>query len=254
MSTEPLIKPLAVLVAEDVDEVRAVAVELLERAGHRPSQAHTGHEALHVLETARFDVILMDVVMPDMDGIEATRRIRAEEDPEERTPILAFTAGGPSARPELCLEAGMDAFLRKPVNPPVLVETVERFGYGKGDEEVPTPEAPSDSLLKLAGGDEDLLEEMARVFLEFAPLQLREMRVAQATDDPAALAATARDLRKSARVFRADGILIPAERVEFLGGRGIVEGTEPLVEVIAREVEVLEAALQRVRDSIGGRS
>ena len=96
---------------------------------------------------------------------------------------------------------------------------------------------------------DDHLIEMAHVFLEFAPLQLRELRLAQATEDAAALAETARQLRGSARVFRADGIIIPAERVEFLGSRGIVDQAGPLVSLIGREVEILERMLKRVLES-----
>lgn len=249
MTFEPAPVPLDVLVAEDVEDVRLAAVSLLETRRHRPSQARTGAEALEILETARYDVILMDVSMPDMDGLEATRRIRARETEEgwPRTPILAFTAGGQSAKPEACLEAGMDAFLRKPVNGPAFIEAVERFGTRKDDPGQPGASEPPRSMLRLAGGDTDHLLEMARVFLEFAPLHLRELRLAEADDDPVALAETARELRASARVFRADGILIPTERIEFLAGRGITKGIKPLVDHVAREVEVLEGMLRRVR-------
>lgn len=247
MTQDPQTTTLRVLVAEDVEEVRLTARRLLEAQGHEVTEARTGSEALSILNRRDFDVILMDVVMPDIDGIEVTRRFRDSEPDGSHTPVLAFTAGGPSAKPELCLEAGMDAFLRKPVNPPVLVETVARFGGGKSEVPSAGNELPT-SLREVAKGDRKLLEEMARVFLEFAPLQLRELRLALADEDDPRVVEVAHQLRGSARVFRADGILIPAERLEFLASRGVLAEANTLVEVVAREVEALERTLKRVLD------
>ena len=240
---------LHVLIGEDTAEVRLMAAAILRKRGHRITEAETGREAVDAAVGEPPDVILMDVQMPDMDGIEATLEIREREEGGRRTPILAFTAGGPEAQPEACLDAGMDAFLRKPINGPVLVESVERFGTGGAVPELPGNEPPA-HLLQMAD-DEEHLREMASVFLEFAPLRVEKLARAQEEENSGAMAEIARELRGSAKVFRADGILIPTERLEFLASRGIVDMTRPLVEVIAREVEVLQRALAGLREEDG---
>jgi CheY-like chemotaxis protein len=238
-------RSLHVLIAEDTPEVRLMAVAILRKNGHHVSEATTGREAVEAAAAEPPDVILMDVQMPDMDGIDATREIREAESWNRRVPILAFTAGGPDAKPERCLEAGMDAFLRKPINAPVLIEAVERYGSGGAATELPGNEPPA-HLVQMAGGDPEHLRSMAKVFLEFAPIQVEKLEAAQEDEDSGTMAVIARDLRGSAKVFGADTILIPTERLEFLASRGITDMTRPLVEVIAREVQVLEKALERL--------
>ena len=111
-------KPLAVLVAED-NEINALLTRtLLTRLGHRPVMAESGEAAFERWEAARFNLILMDMHMPGVDGLEATRRIRAAEERlgMPRTPILALTANAFAEDREACLAAGMDGFLIKPLD------------------------------------------------------------------------------------------------------------------------------------------
>lgn len=114
---------LNVLVAEDSPLNQRFALRLLENAGHAVTLAANGLEALEALRHNDFDLVLMDVEMPEMDGIRATQAIRAEEHDGERVPIVAVTATGD---PNACLHAGMDDWLPKPLSIPRLNRTLER--------------------------------------------------------------------------------------------------------------------------------
>jgi CheY-like chemotaxis protein len=120
------IRPLRILLAEDCLVNREVAIGLLELRGHQVVPVSSGREAVDALQTAAFDVLLMDVEMPEMDGIEATRLIRAtERASHRRTPIIAMTAHAVSGFQDACLQAGMDGYISKPVDPQTLYRIVE---------------------------------------------------------------------------------------------------------------------------------
>ncbi len=123
-------RPLAVLLVEDHPVNRKLALRMLERWGHRAVTARNGIEAIEAFAPGRFDVILMDIQMPEMDGLEATRRIRALErelgvDP---VPIVALTAHAMREDREACLAAGANAYLSKPFRPPELFRVLEEMG------------------------------------------------------------------------------------------------------------------------------
>lgn len=132
---------LDVLVVEDVADNRIVAKAILERSGHRVSLAEDGIEAVEAVTTRRFDVVLMDIHMPRLDGIQAIQRIRAIEQEEglSHTPILALTAHATDSFRELCDEVGADGFVTKPVSAARLVEAVERGARGEPRPEASTP-------------------------------------------------------------------------------------------------------------------
>ena len=125
---EPAATPLLVLLAEDSPVNQKVALDLLERRGHRVRVAANGEEAIEALERRRFDVVLMDVQMPELDGLEATRRIRAREAATGRhVPIVAMTANAMQGDRERCLEAGMDDYIKKPIDFDQLRAILEKF-------------------------------------------------------------------------------------------------------------------------------
>jgi CheY-like chemotaxis protein len=118
--------PLRVLLAEDNAINQRLATRLLEKRGHTVDAAATGRQALEKLETGNYDVVLMDVQMPDMDGLQATALIREREDRlGMHTPIIALTAHTMKGDRERCLNAGMDDFITKPVNAEELIAVVE---------------------------------------------------------------------------------------------------------------------------------
>jgi len=121
-------RPLRVLVAEDNTVNQRVAVKMLERLGLRVDVAANGREAVEMSELLSYDLIFMDCQMPDMDGYEATKAIRANQNGGSWTPIVAMTAEALAGCKEECLAAGMDGFIAKPVNLTVLAEAVRKWG------------------------------------------------------------------------------------------------------------------------------
>lgn len=122
--------PLRILIAEDSDVNARILTAFLEKAGHSVQRAVDGHTALAALTAERWDLVLMDVRMPGMGGIEATRCWRAQEPADRRTPIVALTANAAAETRDSCLAAGMDDFLAKPVSPEKLAELIRRMRTG----------------------------------------------------------------------------------------------------------------------------
>ena len=118
--------PLSVLLVEDNPVNQRLAVILLERMGHTVTTADTGRAALDRLEGASFDLVLMDVQMPEMDGVEATARIRAAEPPNRHLPIVAMTAHAMKGDREQLLAAGMDDYIAKPISPEAIADALAR--------------------------------------------------------------------------------------------------------------------------------
>ena len=132
MDTVP---PLKILLVEDNPINQKVASRVLEKAGHTVTVACNGVEALTHVSDSRFDLVLMDVMMPEMDGLSATAAIRQSELGTERhVPIVALTANAMHGDREKCFEAGMDGYVSKPIQPPILFEeiaqTLKRFRAG----------------------------------------------------------------------------------------------------------------------------
>ncbi len=120
-------KPLQVLLAEDNKVNRVVAMRMLQKLGHEVEHAENGEEALALLQKKTFDLILMDIQMPVLDGLSATRRIREGDDPQKAIPIIALTAHAMKSDRERCLEAGMDDYMTKPLNKKSLQTLLERW-------------------------------------------------------------------------------------------------------------------------------
>jgi CheY-like chemotaxis protein len=120
-----MLPPMQVLLVEDNPVNQKVARSLLEKAGHKVTVAGNGKEALNVLSDSAFDLVLMDVSMPEMDGLEAAQRIRrSEEGKPGRLPIVAFTANTQDGDREKCLAAGMDSYVTKPAHPSMLFQAM----------------------------------------------------------------------------------------------------------------------------------
>jgi two-component system, sensor histidine kinase and response regulator len=118
------VRPLHILLAEDNAVNQLVASRLLEKQGHSVTLVTDGRRAVEEFEKTAFDLILMDVQMPEMDGYEATAAIRARENGRSRTPILALTAHAMSGDRERCLQAGMDGFISKPIQLLALTDAI----------------------------------------------------------------------------------------------------------------------------------
>jgi len=179
-----------VLVAEDNIVNQKVALAILEKLGIDAKIADNGIMALKALKTGHYDLVLMDMQMPEMDGLEATRQIRnpGSDVPDHDIPIIAMTANALKGDKERCIEAGMNDYLSKPVNPKALAEILDRWlpneiDHGEektetsssieGDTELPIFDREG-TLARLMD-DEELLETVLRGFLDDIPHQIENM-------------------------------------------------------------------------------
>ena len=235
---------LRVLVAEDNAVNRTLVVRLLQKRGHRVTVVENGREALAALEREAFDVALMDVQMPELDGFEATAEIRARERTGgRRLPIVAMTAHAMKGDRERCLAAGMDGYVSKPLDRRKLYETIERLGVSHVTAGAAAAVLDTDALLRRAGGDRRLMREMAELFLADAPRMLDAVRDSLATGDASALSHAAHALKGSVSNFataEATEAALKLERLARAGALGEARAAHAQVEEeIARVCQAL---------------
>ncbi len=245
------VRPLRVLLAEDSLVNQKLAVGLLEKHGHTVVVANHGREAIAALESQHFDLILMDVQMPEMDGFEATAVIRTKE---KRTgahiPIIAMTAHAMKGDRERCLEAGMDGYVAKPIRARQVFETIESI-LGTPPEGRTQPEpAPSESRTldwseALRGVQEDhaLLKTVVEAILDEAPRLLTAIRQAITASDAAALRRAAHTLKGSIRHFGETDAFELACRLEMMGEEGNLGSAEETLAALEREMKWVGQAL-----------
>jgi CheY-like chemotaxis protein/HPt (histidine-containing phosphotransfer) domain-containing protein len=219
---------LHILVAEDNPVNEKLVVRLLENRGHQVVAVGNGREALAALERAPFDILLMDVQMPEMDGIQAAVAIRQREQlTGTRLPIIALTAHAMQGDRERCLEAGMDGYISKPIRADELLAVVEGLLPATAAEIASEPvDQQTEAVFDRAGalsyvdGDIDLLREMAVLFLSEYPRQMTVIQEAIATRDSQALTRTAHSLKGVVATFAARGAYEAVLRLEMMGQSG----------------------------------
>jgi two-component system, sensor histidine kinase and response regulator len=240
---------LRVLLAEDNAINRELVVRLLSKRGHTVVVAANGKQAISAFETQGFDVVLMDVQMPEMDGFEATAAIRQKEKAiGPRVPIIALTAHAMKGDRERCLAGGMDGYLSKPVQAEDLINAVEGLGgnspaTGKASDHT---NGVLDRELALArvDGDEGLLADLAKLFCEECPKLLFGVEDAVARKDAAALKRAAHSLKGSISTFAAREATEAALRLEELASAGELVGAEGAYRLLATQVDRLKQALE----------
>ncbi len=277
--TQPSIRrgmrSLRVLVAEDNVVNRQVTRKILEQAGHRPTVVENGEAALDMLDRERFDIVLMDMHMPGMDGLEATRIYRMTHLDDRRVPIVALTADATETSARACEEAGMDARLTKPVDAARLLETIQSLVPGaaaapgeapravaeaagapppptppkivthprfKGDAQGVLDRQTLDNLRTMAGGP-DFVESLIEDFLADAEAIIRELRVAAEKH-------AVRDFRELVHGLRGSAANIGAVGLyrALLTIRGV--GQADLKLSGRRHVEAIEKEFARVRSAL----
>ncbi len=251
---------LKVLLAEDNPVNRTLAERLLQKRGHVVHSVGNGRLALEALERETFDAVLMDVQMPEMDGLTATQELRRREaGTGRRTPVIALTAHAMKGDRERCLAAGMDAYIAKPLHPEQLFATLERLvGEGRAaspaaeDGQETRPMDRSDAVpfdlnraLEHAAGDPELLREMVGLFLEEAPQRLAALRDALARADAAGLRAAAHSLKGGLATLGADAAAALARELEQAGAQGKLDQAAALLERLAQDFAALREALRR---------
>jgi signal transduction histidine kinase/CheY-like chemotaxis protein/HPt (histidine-containing phosphotransfer) domain-containing protein len=260
-------RPLRILLAEDNAVNQTLAVSLLEKGGHSVRVAPNGKEALAALERETFDVVLMDVGMPEMDGFAATAAIRARERGTGRHQhVIAMTAHALKGDRERCLEAGMDGYVTKPFRRTALFEALAAVAPAPagaaGDQEdgrgtagtqraavAPAPAAVAeeettgfdlDEALAIVEGDRGLLAQMARLFEQESSGQVAALREAVRQGNGAAVALCAHTLKGVLQSLGAIAAAAAAWRLEQLGRVG---ATDQFAEAAA----ALDGELRRAR-------
>ena len=287
----PDLAPLQVLVADDNIINQRMTSALLESRGHTAKVVGDGQEAIEALGDATFDIILMDVQMPNLDGVEATRSIRAGEQWTGRhVPIIAITAHAMKGDRERFLEAGMDAYVPKPVDNELLFRTMALLLNSNDSSELesldqaasieaPEPSAPQavgppasetanaapveavavegpvinrDVALQKLGGDEELLVEIIDLYLDDSPRVLDTLRAAVEGQDAEGIWKSAHRLKGSVGSLSGERAFAAARNLEQLGREGKLDGTSEALAHLEREAEALAEALSNLRAEVVG--
>jgi two-component system, sensor histidine kinase and response regulator len=238
---------LRVLLVEDNPVNQRLAHDVLSRRGHLVTVAENGREALDRLSEAIFDIVLMDVQMPEMNGLDAACAIRAGECSTARhVPIVAMTAHAMAGDRQRCLAAGMDEYLAKPIRGEALISHVERFAMAT-DSSSSHGAAPTfnlDEALQRVNGDRDVLAEIAGLFLSDAPAMVADVREAVNAGDAAAVSRTAHRLKGSILTFGAPAAAGAALTLETNGRARDLSTAHADVERLSAEVDRLREGLE----------
>ncbi len=245
-------RALRVLLAEDNEVNQEFAVSLLERRGHTVRVASNGRVAVDLWKAEPFDLILMDVQMPEMDGFNATKAIRSvEESTGRHTPIVALTAHAMKGDRERCLDAGMDGYLSKPLRSQELFSTISSILHSL-ESNRPTSNGHAgtsaviwdkQALLVELDGDENLLAKLIDRFLSQSSTLLSDVRQSIAAKDSAALERHAHKLKGSASNFGARFAVEAAGKLEQMGRTGDLTGVTEVESVLLNEISRLQIAL-----------
>lgn len=245
------VRPLKILVAEDSLVNQKLVLGLLQKQGHTVLVANNGKEALKLLESHTFDLAIMDVQMPGMDGLEATAEIRQREKKTGvHLPILAMTAHAMKGDQQRCLEAGMDAYIAKPIRPRRLLEAIQGLlGNAVSDASLSAPPvnagAPVDwsEALRTVGGDCELLRSLIQAFLDETPRLMAALDEAIRAPDVPAVRASAHTLKTSLHYFGAAEAAGLASRLETMARDGNLEGAPEIWALLEGQMAELTEAL-----------
>ncbi len=268
--------PLRILLAEDNPTNQKLALRLLERLGYRAEVAANGLEALETLRQQSYDVVLMDVQMPEMDGLETSRCIRQEWPDKQRPQIIAMTANAMQGDREMCLKAGMDDYLSKPIQVKELIKALQKCHplaktQLSADEErlesrsIEEPSKPStaqiqpdqqtetvldqaalDTLAEMVG-DPGFLGDLIQSFLTNLPQLLSNLQGALEQGDASKLRTVAHTLKSNSRDFGATTLFGLCKELEMMGKAGTVDGTADLIARIETESARVKTVLETVQ-------
>jgi CheY-like chemotaxis protein/HPt (histidine-containing phosphotransfer) domain-containing protein len=247
--------PLKVLLVEDNQINRKLVEVILEKRGHSVVEAHNGEEALAKMAVETFDAVIMDVQMPVMDGVAATRAIRDREKGAGRnTPVVAMTAHAMKGDRERFLDAGMNGYISKPIEKGELLETVESLARENTDRMVvgttspdmkQTPPMDRKEALGRLGGDDRLLADLGKVFMETLPDYLGAIEKAMKNKDGQSLELAAHTLKGALASFSAKPSVEAAGDLELAGRAGDFDRAEQILRILDVELKRLTPELER---------
>ncbi len=252
-------KGLSVLLADDVEVNRELAKAVLERHNHQITEATNGQEALDAYAAGRFDIVLMDVQMPEVDGLQAATGIRKleQERGAGRTPIVAMTAYAGKDDRDRCLAAGMDDYLSKPVKPNQMLEMLHRYCGSVAVVEAPAVDTPSSvpveddgipvyakaDLLERLGGAETLIPRFIGLFFKGVGPNMAALEEAIAAGDPDKVRTTSHAIKGSSANIGAMQMRETAAAIEMAAKSGDISGAPSGLEMLKRQLEAFKAVV-----------
>jgi PAS domain S-box-containing protein len=279
-------RALKILVAEDTLFNQKFILRLLERWTHQTSLVENGRQALEAFKRESFDIVLMDVQMPEMDGLEATRKIRELESvsanadtdvwetevkgqrteireqktedktqasnlqhPTSKIPIIAMTAHVVKGDRERCLEAGMDEYVSKPIDADKLFEAIEKLTHAPGiKKSVAAHSVALDNtlLLKAFDGDWNFLKEVVEVFLDDYPRLLDNLRRSFNEGDCDTFMRSAHSLKGMLKNFKAETAAEIAFDLEKKGKEADLNGVQTDIESLAAQIAEVDKTLRNM--------
>jgi two-component system sensor histidine kinase/response regulator len=253
---------LRVLVAEDNPTNQTLISALLDQQGHHVSIVNNGRLAVERVAQEAFDLVLMDVQMPEMSGLEATAAIReAERRTGGHVPIVALTARAMTGDREQCLAAGMDAYVPKPVRAEDLFAAIDAIAGSPAPAAlVPAVSVQSSnpgigavdpsSLLANFGGRADLVRKVIDVFLTDAPVMLARLNEAARAANAVELAAAAHAIKGSAGLFSQGEAYVDARFLELQARSGDISAASAAVHAVEQSVSRLMTELESIRNTL----
>ncbi|HQU69809.1 MAG TPA: response regulator [Albidovulum sp.] len=245
--------PLRILLADDHPTNQKLGRTILKRLGYTSDLARNGVEVLEAVARQTYDLVLMDIEMPEMDGLEATRRLLAAYPEATRPKIVAVTANAMEGDREKFIKAGMSGYVSKPIRVPDLVDALmttfgrkakETPAMPQGDSNEAFDQSAMERLLDTIGGDRESLGELVESFLEEGPGLIGRIGRAAHDGDAEALRQAAHTMKSSAADFGAMPLSRLSAALEKMGRSGQLDGAETLAEQSALSYRAAEAALQ----------
>jgi signal transduction histidine kinase/HPt (histidine-containing phosphotransfer) domain-containing protein len=240
-----------ILVAEDNLVNQAVIMRVLQKMGHTPILAHNGKEALLLAMSQKFDVVFMDVQMPEMDGLTATAAIReAEKKTRNHLPIIAMTAHAMKGDRERCLQAGMDGYVSKPLRFGDIEEALAHVDRMDKDPPAVTQSLSNSSCwsktktLDRLGGDEELLRELCQIYLKESPKLLENLRQALSDGDAEAVKRVAHSINGEVGYLGAESASQAARQLEKMGNEKDLSRAPAVFVTLERELIGVQLALR----------
>ncbi|MEW6211007.1 MAG: PAS domain S-box protein, partial [Acidobacteriota bacterium] len=220
---------LRILLAEDNPVNQMVAASMLKERGHSVTAVGNGKETIERLKQESFDLVLMDVQMPEMDGLQTTSVIRQmEKSTDARVPIIAMTAHAMEGDRERCLAAGMDGYISKPIKIEELISEVEGRSHSHPSNGDAQADFDLDSTFNLLGGKKHMVKKVVEAFINQSPDLLSEIQRAIASSDSYELERAAHKLKSSLSYFSARSAADAVVRLEEMGRSGNLSGAEPI--------------------------
>ena len=251
-----------VLLAEDNHVNQKLAVQILKKNQIQVTVANDGKEALTIYENQQFDLILMDIQMPNMDGFEATQSIRKKEKKSgSHIPIIAMTAHAMKGDKDRCLNAGMDGYLAKPIQSRELIQTIHGFVASKKTDSIAEEKSPDlnvemDSvinkkmILERIDGDTDILREIIGLYFEEISGLMQAIEDAIAGKEEYVLERSAHTLKGMVSNFAAPAAVSAALALEVIGREKAIDKAPPAYELLKVEISRLSAALTKLKEEI----